>query len=173
MSKCKSMELTREIPEDLFRCRVCGISLSADTGICPSCERELIESTPEKIPREKLFSWMSSWDAGKKWGITKRRAAQLCSYGYVTGAFKKSETWYIPIDAPKPADRRRKAGIYFSNGQQKFISARRAAQKWGLSPRYVAKLCADKKIEGVVKDCSSWKLPADAVNPSKRKMRTD
>ena len=46
-------------------------------------------------------------EAAEKWGISVRRANQLCQDGRVIGAFKLTpRLWVIPADAPKPDDNR-------------------------------------------------------------------
>ena len=53
----------------------------------------------------------------------------------------------------------------------KYMGTAEAAEKWGLSREYVAKLCRDGKISGAVRDVHSgfWKIPIDAAYPSVRK----
>lgn len=51
-------------------------------------------------------------EAAKLWGITERRVTVLCQEGRIEGAYKKSRSWVIPIDAEKPADGRIKTGAY-------------------------------------------------------------
>lgn len=54
------------------------------------------------------MKYMSTPEAGKKWGISKRRAAILCGEGRIPGAVKTGNTWLIPADAEKPEDLRKK-----------------------------------------------------------------
>lgn len=49
---------------------------------------------------------MSAREAAKLWGISDRRVAVLCKEGRIEGAFKEGRSWFIPIDAEKPVDRR-------------------------------------------------------------------
>lgn len=58
------------------------------------------------------MGFISTIDAGKKWNLSKRRIAVLCSEGRITGAQKIGNTWLIPEDAEKPADARIKSGKY-------------------------------------------------------------
>ena len=50
---------------------------------------------------------LTSSEMAKKWGISSRRIAILCSEGRIAGAVKKGKTWLIPSDVPKPSDARR------------------------------------------------------------------
>ena len=43
----------------------------------------------------------------KKWGLSGRRVAILCSEGRIDGVVKKGKTWLIPSDAEKPVDGRK------------------------------------------------------------------
>ena len=54
-------------------------------------------------------------EAAKLWGITERRVTVLCTEGRIAGAYKKSRSWAIPVDAEKPADSRIKTGAYRKN----------------------------------------------------------
>lgn len=46
--------------------------------------------------------------AAEKWGISPRRAQELCKKGEVSGAVLWERTWMVPQNAEKPFDRRRK-----------------------------------------------------------------
>ena len=50
---------------------------------------------------------LTSSEMAKKWGISSRRIAILCSEGRIAGAVKKGKTWLIPCDAEKPEDARK------------------------------------------------------------------
>ena len=50
--------------------------------------------------------------AGKKWNLSHRRVAILCSERRIPGVKKIGNTWLIPVDAEKPADARVKTGKY-------------------------------------------------------------
>ncbi len=45
-------------------------------------------------------------EAAKNWGITGRMVVYHCSAGRIKGAKKMGNTWLVPSDAEKPADRR-------------------------------------------------------------------
>lgn len=55
---------------------------------------------------------MSVKETAKLWNITERRVSALCKEGKVKGAIKHGKSWFIPIDAKKPADSRVKTGAY-------------------------------------------------------------
>jgi len=62
--------------------------------------------------------YLSSTQAGAKWGISKRRVAILCDEGRIEGAQKAGTNWIIPEDAVKPADARIKSGKYIKGAKQ-------------------------------------------------------
>ena len=49
---------------------------------------------------------MRTHEAAEKWGITARRVRVLCVNGQINGAWREGKIWYIPDNAPKPADGR-------------------------------------------------------------------
>lgn len=49
---------------------------------------------------------------------------------------------------------------------ENYITVNVLAEKWGLNPRTIQTMCADGKIEGVVKFGKSWAIPADVERPS-------
>lgn len=52
------------------------------------------------------MEYMTTKDAVKKWNISERRIRQLLQDGRIEGAIKVGNTWNIPINANKPADKR-------------------------------------------------------------------
>lgn len=46
--------------------------------------------------------------AAARWGLTDRRVNELCKMGRIEGAYKEGKRWFIPNDAQKPTDLRRK-----------------------------------------------------------------
>lgn len=46
-----------------------------------------------------------------------------------------------------------------------FVTAKEAAEKWGVSLRSVQALCAEGRIEGATKMARVWIIPADAEYP--------
>lgn len=54
------------------------------------------------------MDYLTSKEAGIKWGITSRMVNLHCKAGRIPGAIRKGYMWLIPKDAPKPPDGRRK-----------------------------------------------------------------
>ncbi|MCI2042326.1 MAG: Fic family protein [Bacilli bacterium] len=52
------------------------------------------------------MEFMTTKDAVKKWNISERRIRQLLKDSRIEGAVKNGNSWNIPIDATKPADKR-------------------------------------------------------------------
>ena len=52
------------------------------------------------------MSVISAKDAAKKWGISQRRVAALCSEGRIPNAQRVGNMWVIPSEAEKPIDGR-------------------------------------------------------------------
>ena len=46
-----------------------------------------------------------------------------------------------------------------------FINVKKAAQRWGISDRRVRVLCAEGRIEGIVKKGRSYLIPANTLKP--------
>ena len=59
-----------------------------------------------------MAEMISAKEAAQRWGITERRVTTLCKNGKISGAAKQGNRWMIPIEAPKPADRRIKTGAF-------------------------------------------------------------
>lgn len=49
---------------------------------------------------------MTTNQAAEKWGISSRRVRVLCVNGQIDGAWREGKLWFIPDNAPKPADGR-------------------------------------------------------------------
>ncbi len=47
----------------------------------------------------------------------------------------------------------------------KYISSKKASEKWGISDRRIRVLCNEGRIEGAVKIGRNWSIPFDAVKP--------
>lgn len=51
-----------------------------------------------------------------------------------------------------------------------YITAKEAAQKWGISERRVQVLCEQRRINGIQRLGKAWAIPKDALKPlDKRK----
>ena len=53
------------------------------------------------------------------------------------------------------------------------LSAREAAQRWGVSPRYVQSLCKAGRIPGAQHKGKYWLIPADALRPVDGRRKSD
>ena len=53
-----------------------------------------------------------------------------------------------------------------------FITTKIAATQWGISPRRVAILCEQGRIEGVMKVGTVWLIPPDAKKPDDRRTKS-
>ncbi len=56
--------------------------------------------------------FITTTEAGKKWGLSSRRVGALCSEGRIPDVQKAGNTWLIPENAEKPTDARIKSGKY-------------------------------------------------------------
>ena len=57
-----------------------------------------------------------------------------------------------------------------------YITAQEAADKWGVTRRYVQILCVKGRIEGAKKMANLWLLPKDAqkpIDPRKSKLESN
>lgn len=59
-----------------------------------------------------INGYMSIKEVAEKWDITPRRVRVLCETGRIEGAAKLGREWAIPIDAPRPIDKRVTSGEY-------------------------------------------------------------
>ena len=62
----------------------------------------------ERQNGEEDMKLLTTTETAKRWEISARRIALLCSQGRVKGAEKVGNTWLIPDTAEKPQDPRRK-----------------------------------------------------------------
>ncbi|SHM91340.1 Fic family protein [Ruminococcus flavefaciens] len=53
----------------------------------------------------------------------------------------------------------------------KYRSVAEMAELWGISERTVRNYCAERRIEGAVLIGKTWKIPADAKRPERRKLK--
>ncbi len=58
------------------------------------------------------MKYLSTSEAGQKWGISKRRVIVLCTENRIPGAQIAGRNWIIPEDAKKPEDARVRSGKY-------------------------------------------------------------
>lgn len=52
------------------------------------------------------MKFMTTKEAGRKWNISERRIRQLLKESRIEGAIKNGNSWFIPINAIKPVDKR-------------------------------------------------------------------
>lgn len=53
-----------------------------------------------------------------------------------------------------------------------FITIKDAADSWGVSPRRVQLLCANKRIDGAVKFGRDWAIPKNAEKPTDARIKS-
>ena len=56
------------------------------------------------------MEFMTIKEAAEKWNLSVRRVQTICNEGMIEGAMKFGNTWAIPKNAVKPADKRIKSG---------------------------------------------------------------
>ena len=54
------------------------------------------------------MAYLSIKQTAEKWNISRRRVSKLCSEGRIEGAKLMGNVWFIPEDAKKPEDKRKK-----------------------------------------------------------------
>ena len=54
----------------------------------------------------------------------------------------------------------------------KYLSAKEAADKWGISDRRVQILCNQDRIQGVIRIGSTWGIPDDAEKPKDARIKS-
>lgn len=64
------------------------------------------------------------------------------------------------------ANRKNIEGFAIANNEMGYITAKEAAEKWGVTPRRVQILCANDRIKGAVRFGKSWMIPDGAVLPN-------
>ncbi len=47
----------------------------------------------------------------------------------------------------------------------KYLSAKEAAEKWGISKRRIQVLCTQNRIDGLIRVGNAWGIPSDAEKP--------
>jgi hypothetical protein len=58
----------------------------------------------------KFGDYKTIKEAAAEWNITTRMVHRYCATGRIHGAMQKGNLWLIPMDADKPADRRKGNG---------------------------------------------------------------
>lgn len=51
----------------------------------------------------------------------------------------------------------------------KYSSVVEISAKWGISERSVRNYCSSGKVPGAVLDGKTWKIPSDAIKPTRKK----
>ena len=51
------------------------------------------------------------------------------------------------------------------SGRVEYITVREAAEKWGITERWVQKLCEEDRIKGAVRFSRVWMIPKEADRP--------
>jgi len=52
-----------------------------------------------------------------------------------------------------------------------YISAKEAAEKWGISERRIQKLCEQNRIPGAIRFVRVWAIPKDADKPKDGRLK--
>ena len=52
-----------------------------------------------------------------------------------------------------------------------YLTTAELSEKWNISPRRIGMLCADGRIDGVIKKGKTWLIPSDAEKPADRRYR--
>ena len=60
----------------------------------------------------------------------------------------------------------RKSEEYTFKGGQDMLTAKQAAEKWGITVRRVQEYCKSGRIAGAERFGSSWMIPENAVQPT-------
>ena len=68
------------------------------------------------------MKFISTTEAGRKWGLSSRRVAVLCTEGRIPNAQKVGNTWMLPNDTEKPSDARVKSGKYIKRNTENKMS---------------------------------------------------
>lgn len=55
---------------------------------------------------------------------------------------------------------------------EEYMTIKQTADKWGMSERWVRKLCSQGKIEGVVQFGRAWAIPKDAIRPADNRIKS-
>ena len=60
------------------------------------------------------MEYMTIKETAEKWNLSVRKVQIICNEGMIEGAMKFGNTWAVPKEAVKPADRRIKSEKYLS-----------------------------------------------------------
>lgn len=52
-----------------------------------------------------------------------------------------------------------------------YMSVREASEKWGITERWVQKLCEENRINGVIRFGRSWAIPEGTKKPKDGRLR--
>ncbi len=53
-----------------------------------------------------------------------------------------------------------------------YLTTVELSEKWGISSRRIGVLCAEGRIEGVIKKGKTWLIPGDAKKPNDARIRS-
>ena len=53
-----------------------------------------------------------------------------------------------------------------------YITTVEMSKKWGISSRRIGVLCAEGRIDGVIKKGKTWLIPSDAQKPDDARVKT-
>ena len=53
-----------------------------------------------------------------------------------------------------------------------YLSTTQASAKWGISPRRIQVLCAEKRIPGAFRIGNTWAIPEDAEKPKDARIKS-
>ena len=53
-----------------------------------------------------------------------------------------------------------------------YLTTVELSEKWGISSRRISVLCAEGRIEGVIKKGKTWLIPSDSNKPSDARIKT-
>lgn len=99
-------------------------------------------------------------ELARKWGISRRAVYNAAEEGRIPGAEFIEGKWFIPKDAKNPIKR-------LVSPETGYISARDAAEKWGVVHVAVCRAAKNGRIPGAKYIGDRWHIPKDSENPMK------
>lgn len=54
-----------------------------------------------------------------------------------------------------------------------YITVREAAEKWGITERWVQKLCEENRVDGAVRFSRVWMIPKNAKRPAEGRTKLE